>query len=412
MSVYRYAATKPGSTQLLRGELSADSPVQVRASLRRMGLLPAEVREVRRRGRVASRDSFFAACAAKLVQRLTRSRQQTQLAEFYESLSALLASGVALTESLELLSSERTGSGKRATLCRHLAESVRGGGGLADAMEQQLDWFGPIDIALTRSAEHSGELDAALIQLASHHGRTDELRNRLIGALAYPALLLVFGIGVVIFLTTRTLPQLASVLESSGGQLPVATRGLLGLGDLLTQQTLILLPMLFAMGVLVAFLAKHHRLASTRLRLPILGTLLKRAQLGQASSLVARLLRGGLPLGQSLELVEPTIPNPVIRQVFVALRSHLAEGGGKVSEAPGLREVDPVFARVIEVGERTGELDETLARIGERYLQSARRLTDRLATLLEPFVILILAAMIGFVVYAAIVPMLQLTQTL
>ena len=123
-------------------------------------------------------------------------------------------------------------------------------------------------------------------------------------------------------------------------------------------------------------------------------------------------MAGGVPLTSALGLVDASVPNPALRSALAAFRRGLEAGKDAGSLASATEVFEPVFCRVLEVGQASGELAPALETIGNRYRQSAARLTDRLAAALEPTVILALAAMVGFVVYAAITPMLRLSQTI
>ncbi|MCA9293227.1 MAG: type II secretion system F family protein [Phycisphaerales bacterium] len=405
MAIYRYIAITPtasGKPLHKRGEIAADSPYQVRATLRQMGLLPQRVDEVRRRPH-----------AGLLRGRLThmlRDRRTAAVAELFDGLGALLGSGVTLTDGLELLAG--ASRARASTLCRSLAERVRHGDGLAEALAPHADWFTPVDVAIIRAAEESGTLGETLCELAESLSHRDELRTRLATALAYPALLLVFGLGVVIFLTTVTLPQLAAVLADAQVALPRSTQVLLGFGRAITQHPFLVGTALALAVTSFVFLMRQPRFARIRLKAPVLGPASMRAQLAAASATLARLLRAGVGFAESIGLVTPTLGNAALRHAFEQLRKDLA-AGRSISQSlatDGLFE--PVFCRVIEVGEESGELPDTLARLAERYRATAKRSIDRLAAILEPAAILILAAGVGFVVYAAIAPMLRITQAL
>ncbi len=420
MPVFRYIATgSAGSTSngLVRGELAADSSYQVRLALRRKGLLPKRVTEVRakrseRRALVPMSVAFTG-----VVDRASRSRRRARLIELYENLAALLVTGTQITDALTILSegnsrrSDRAGDAVR-TLCLSMAERIRQGAALADAMAEHGEWFGAIDSALVRASEQTGESHIALEALAQHHGRAEELRGKLGAALAYPTLLFVFGVGVVIFLSTNTLPQLTEVLIDAGTPVPGLTMAVLSVGSLLSAHPVLAALALLCVVVLVTWLLRSDRLALARLRTPLLGRVLVRSQLSGASTLLARLLDGGLTLGEALTLVAPTIPNARIRDTFVAMERDLREGRSAASSLGDAAFIEPTYRQVLAVGEETGELPATLRAIGERYRASSSRLIDRLASVLEPAVILLLAVMVGLVVFAAILPMLRLTETL
>lgn len=403
MTIYQYIALTPENGIRQKGELSADSAQQVRAALRRMNLLPVRISERSERPLQAP------AVLRGIASRMSRRRRRAAIVEFYESLAALLASGTALAPSLELLA---RGQSKNATLCRELAECVKSGGSLSAAMRTRPAWFSDVDAALVSSAEESGETEAALLDLAEHHARAEELGGKLAGALAYPALLAVFGLGVIVFLTTTTLPQLAAVIHDSGGALPRSTRVLLAIGDGLTQHWPIAL--VVSIGAIAGFswMARTPKLAVLRLRIPVVGRLTVTSQTADASLLLSRLLSGGVPLSESLSLVTPTVRNVKLRNALISLRDQLRDGRTMADGLNNSNLFDPVFCRVLEVGEASGELADSLRAAGERQRAKARRLIDRLAAALEPAVILILAALIGFVVYAAIMPMLRLAQTI
>ncbi len=411
MPLYRYTATATGGSAE-RGELAADSAYQVRLALRKQGLRPVKIREAarRERGKASSK-------RRKALEHFFRDRRRARLAELYENLAALVATGTPLVAALELLANEQSReAAQTASLCRGLAERVRRGESFEAAATARGDWFSPIDTALIRAAERGGELDTALADLAGIHARSDAVRSTLAMALAYPALLLVFGTGVVIFLTTSTLPQIAAVLNDAGGdagaELPAATEALLFLGTTLKTKWPIALVL---GGVFIAFLTwvvTSKQTARLRLKAPLVGPLLRRAHTGSMSLLLARLLRGGVPLADALALVTPTVGNAALREAIGALRTSIEKGADAPEALRSSGLFDAVFVRVVEVGQASGELPDALETIGTRMRSSAARLTDRLAAIAEPAAILILAAAIGFVVYAALAPMLQLTQAL
>ncbi len=404
MAVYRYTAAAEGAA-LRRGELAADSAQQVRLALRRMGLAPVRVVEVE--------DRRERRPLARLADRSMRSRRASRLVELYESLATLLSTGTPLTSALELLAgAERGAPSRAATLCREMAERIRHGASLADAMSERPEWFSPADTALVRSAEQTGETARALSDLAEHHGQADRLRGRIAGALAYPALLLVFGLAVAIFLTTTTLPQVAGALQDAGAQLPRSTVWLLAFGAWITTQWPIAIATLALLIAAITWALRTPRLARWRLRAPLLGPALARAQVGAFSVLLERLLSGGLTLGDALGLAAPTIPNAALRGAVERLRGQLEQGRSIASPLSETGLFDPVFCRVLEVGQESGELPAALAAVGRRSLEASRRATERLAAALEPAAILLLAAAIGFIVFAAIKPMLRLAPSL
>ena len=408
MAVFRYTAVERSSGARRRGEIAADSAQQVRAALRRMGLSPLRVD--RPRPRAVSALAADPLGARAWASRRVRSRRRARLVEFYENVAALLATGTTLADALGVLA--RTGDGPTASLCRGLAERIRHGGALAAAMSERPDWFDPVDAALVEAAEQTGRLERALTDLAEHAARADELRGRLAGALAYPALLTVFGLGVVIFLTTSTLPQMAAAIADAGAELPAATAALLWCGETIASRWPLLVLAVVAAAAGVVWLVRAPWSARWWLRAPLLGAAVGRAQLAGVGELLARMLESGVPMREALTLVAPTARNAALRGELLAMRARLEAGRAMLGEEGAGSALDPVFRRVLEVGQETGELPGSLRAISARHRASSRRLIDRLAATLEPAAILTLAALIGAVAYAAIAPMLRLAQSI
>jgi type II secretory pathway component PulF len=410
MGVYAYKAIEAATGKRKTGELAADSAYQVRVSLRRMGLQAQAVKPIKARHADREANSFSA-----LQERFLRSRRRQGLIEFYENLMTLLGSGSAVVPALETLAisaKKARSTAAMGTMCRHLAEQVRAGSTLADAMAKQTDWFSPIDVALVRSGQQSGHLEQSLSDLAAMHNQSDTLRHRLIGVMTYPVILMTIGVAVVIFLSAVPIPQLAAALQDSGQALPLPTRIVLALGLAFREFWWALIFLVPAALALFYVVFRSRAAALFRLRLPVLGPLIAKVQLSSFCGILERLLVGGISLTEAVQLATPTISNSALRDVFKAVPRQLADGKNLAEPLRQSGLFDPVFVRVMEIGVESGELPFMIGTIGRRYAEISKRLIDRFATVLEPLIIVALAAMLGFVVFAAILPMLQLTQTL
>lgn len=407
--IYRYRAIPlPGSNvNAAVGELSADSPADVRSSLRRIGLLAVDVRPARRR------IGLQYIPLAPLLHRHLRSRRRGVKSEILDGLATMLEAGIPLDESIATLAGSRS---KARTLLAELREGVRGGGSLSSAIEAQPGWFDAAEVAMCRAGEVSGELPGVLRTLAERHHRSGELMAKVAQALAYPAIVLVVGLGVVIFLSTKTLPDLASILHSAQIPTPRLTTVVMAFGQGLAGWWWLLV---FAAILAAAAALALPRLARRRgteipawLRPP---AVLRQAQLAEALLSLAELLRVGVPMTEALRVTAPSAGGPGsgrLRSLLIGAADRL-EGGERISRAldDGLY-FDGELIRLIAVGESAGELDEILAHVGERTRRRARRTIDRLASLLEPAVILLLAAMVGVVVMAAVLPLIRLQEVL
>lgn len=408
MAVYRYQALEVATGMRQRGELAADSPAAARASLRASGLLAESLDAVG--GRSVEGANWIARTLNKALRRWQRGRNAPALVEWYEGLSMLLLTGTPLVAALDTLarSFARRPAGLLSSV---MADEVRSGRSLTDAAERRPEWFNPADRALIDAAEANGTLGGTCAELAGEHARGDELRTQLASALAYPTLLLVLGLGVAVFLATVTLPQIVGVLNDARVAVPIATEALLGFGQALRDHWLLAAAIAIGLTAGAIWLANTPRLARARLTMPLLGPVLRRSQTARLARLLSRLLRGGIPLDESLALAIPTVNNAAMRAALTSLRDDLRDGA---DIAPALERsgvFEPVFVRVIAVGEQSGELPSVLDTLAERQHASAERRITQLAAAVEPAAILSMAALIGIVIYAAISPMLRLAQT-
>lgn len=425
MSLWRYQAVAMrggGSAGALqRGELAGQSAAEVRAALRRIGLQVVELRPARVRGKVRSGDpaSIHARARTTLLDTLhrhLRKRRRHQRAELYDSLATMVASGIPLLEAADSLL--RTIGSRRSALRSMMAdvrESLRSGESLASAMRGHPGWFDGCEVAMVEAAQHGGTLPEVLRGLAEDHERSGELAQKLASALAYPIIVAIVGLGVVVFLSRKTLPTLAGILTDAHIEVPALTRAVAGFGRVLSGNWVLF--GLAAAGALAAIAIGPATALRAGIKSPgwvrrFSPAVLRRMALGRLCLRLARLLGSGVPMVEALRVLAPTVPG-------AALTRRILEGADRVERGEDLSAAlddehwfDAQFRRLLEVGQASGELEVLLTRLGERYERQARRLIDRLAALLEPCVILALAFLVGLVVMAAVLPLLRLQEIL
>jgi general secretion pathway protein F len=297
-------------------------------------------------------------------------------------------------------------------------DAVRSGTPLADAIEAQFGWFDAAEVAVVRAGQARGELAHALRSLADRHTRTGELVGKLASALAYPAIVAVAGIAVVVFLSLGPLPRLVGILEQAGVEPPALTAAVIGLGELISRWWAIGLAMIGSVVILGAWAVRT--ISTSKRGWPeVLRRLVPQAVRGMALARLAgelqSMTRLGVPLTEALRATARTFNGPVT----LSLRTNLERAASRVEAGERLSQAldDPHWfaddmRRLIEAGETAGELPDLLERLADRLERRAKRLTDRLAGLIEPAAIIMLAAMIGVVVLSAVLPLLKLREVL
>lgn len=444
--LWRYVAIDKQRAQQ-RGELMAETAADVRASLRRIGLQVIDVKPLRRRmknlasSNEASRPiaSTWRALSGDVYAwwcRRCRTRHASNRAEFYDSVATMLSSGLPLLEAMQTLvesrESESTprnrksgggrgcGGGGRGAVCVEMREQLRGGGSLADAMRGHPTWFDAIDIAIVQAGQHSGMLAGVLAGLAQRQERSSEVAHKLAGALAYPLLVMLVGLGVVVFLSVKTLPDLTKILVDAHIPVPGLTAKVMWFGQALAAHWMLLA--MIIVGGMLAMIVAPRLIARSSAQFPswfvafasrfTAPRFLRRLRIGSlvGEGGLADLLRSGVPMVEALRVLAPAQRSAPLRRTLIQA-AHRVERGDELSSAlDDPRWFDAEMRRLLDIGQASGELDDMLLRIGARYERRAKRLIDRLTAFLEPAVLLLLAVMVGTVVMAAILPLLALQE--
>lgn len=401
--VWRYLAIGPGGRSQ-RGQLAAESAADARAVLRAIGLRVLEVKHVRR---------VWPAGLGLVSGRLRRARLACK-ADCFDALSTMLGAGIALAEAIAALA-ESTARKATREMLRGLHEHVRAGGSLAEAMRRHPDWFDDLDVAIIDAGERT-DPQAAIQAVSQRQERAQDLWSRLIGALTYPMLVLIVGIAVVAYLSTVTLPRLVAILAQAQVEIPALTMGVMTVGRAITAWWPLALPV----AVVSAF-AGPRLIASLIRRIGGRGMarmaprVVRHVLLARTCGAIAELTRSGVPLSEALRITAPMSRGPFGNDLGRSLREGAARIERGESPSAALAEdhwFDASARMIVATGQDSGELPMLLARLGQRYERSSRRMIERLAAMAEPSMILFLALLVGVVVMAAILPMLRLQEVL
>ncbi len=410
MTSWRYKARDPSTLEMVSSIIHADTDAAARAALRKAGLRPVRVRPIRS----SKTDESWWRLG---LDRHLRSRRVQRKADFYDSLATLLDAGIPLSPALRTMGSSRAGQRRAAELAHAMSDAIQGGTSLAEAMRSHRSWFDEAEIAMIDAGQRSGELSAILGRLADRQSRSGELSSKITGALAYPVLVSVIGIGVTIFLSIKTLPELVGILRDAQVEPPGLTLAVMGIGRFVWHNGLLLICGLIAsLLLLVTGMRALRRRGVGRFARGVgrctPGVFL-RIRSSEAMLSLAELIETGVTLVDSLRIVAPTM-----RGVLGSmLAGSLDRAAAKIEQGEPVSCIfdDPVWfteehRQLMAAGEAAGEMSRTLERIGRRELRSARRLLDRFAAMIEPAAIVLLAVLVGTVVMAAVLPLVRLQE--
>ena len=401
MPVYSYKAFDSGAVAVV-GTITADTPRQARDDLRGRGLSVAEVAAVR------------AGKAATFWQDRRARRGQGEVLALANELSTLLAAGIPLLAALDTLVRQHRGPFK--AVVQGLREEVASGRSLADALGQRPAWFDELCVSIVRVGENTGTLETALARLAEFKEKAHRLRSRVVTALIYPAVVGMIGLAVMTFLMTYVVPQLLSTLAQAGRQLPLPTQIVKGASDLLVGWWWAIL----AGAAVFAFLAKavarteRGRVLLDRLvlRLPLVGDLVRKENTSSMAVVMAALLRSGVVFDEAIRITRRTLRNRVFRRVMDDYEAAVTAGRDVAGPLEASGVFSPLVIQMLAVGQQSGQLEEMLERLSQAYDHEVATATQRLTALLEPLLIVLLAVVVGFIAFATILPILEVSNVM
>lgn len=334
------------------------------------------------------------------------------LLQFAQELRALLDSGVVLLEALETLAEKETRPLAR-QVCQRLVASVGEGRRFSAALEAQPEAFPALFVATVRASERTGDLATALGRFADYRQQQDLVRSRLVGAAVYPVLLLAVGFTVILFLLGYVVPRFARVYADVGGDLPAVSRGLLFAGQFFEAHLAVVLAALAALAVGAVVAARSEvaaRIAGAALwKSRVVAERLLAYQMARYLRTTGMLVRGGTPVVAALEMAGGLLQ--------VHLRPRLAAAIARVREGLPLSAAldqqglsTPVAARMLKVGEKSGELGAMMERIAAFHDAEIERLAEWVTRLVSPLLMLAMGLVIGTVVVFMYLPIFQLAE--
>lgn len=385
-----------GVEQAVTGTLRADTPRAARDLLRMQGLRVLELEPI-------------AHPSAQLSGGWWQRPGRQQVVESMSDLATLLGVGVPLDESIATLAKQSRGALRK--LWQQVLDNVASGRSLSDSLGQHPETFDRLTIALVRVGENAGNLDEILHQLGKFQKRAAGQQASLINALLYPMVILFVAVSVTVFLMTNVLPTLLENLADLGKALPwptwvlqQVTRGLIG-------YWYVLLGILFTLVGVVVWLL-NHPLGRTLwdrawITMPFVGRLIVKQELSRVALVLSVLLQSGMDFLMAMDLAKAAAKNGCVRRALENCRL-ATQRGQDIGQALAVEPWIPVVViQVVSVGQASGQLDVLLRRLADDYDSQVAVMIGRLSSFIEPVLIVLLAVMIGFVVFATFLPILQ-----
>jgi len=410
VTTFKYAAKRPGG-QNVEGTIQATDRGEALAELRRQNLVVLKVEQVAGK---SEGPRSRASTGTGLFSRSPRVNR-TELVLFTRQLSTMVGAGLALLEAIDVLGQQADTPGLRAT-CEKLSSELRGGSDLSSAMEACPKAFSDLYVSMVRAGEASGQMDIILERLADYQEASQALQREIRSAMTYPVISLVLVLGITAFLMLGVVPTFRQVFDGLGSELPGLTAFVLDSSAFMKAYWLPILGVMVGGAFGLAMFLKTETGGTMfdrfALSAPVFGPLVRKIALARFSRTFATLIRSGVPIMGTLDIVADTAGNRIVARAVQASKESV-RNGQLLSEPLGQSKVfPPMVVRMIAIGERTGALEALLEKIAEFYDAQVKAAIKSLTSLIEPMLITFMGVIVGAVVLSVFLPILDVVGKL
>jgi len=401
MPRYHYTAIATNGKKV-KGAINAESPFVARKQLRVRSIHPSSITQVS--SRAENKAALFSIFAK---------RSKTQIIDFTKQMATLLNSGINLTESLSVLTLQTSDARFRNAII-DIRDRVITGESFTDALKDYSDYFDVIYVSMVRVGEVTGTLGGSLSMIAGFMEKRQRVESKVTTAMVYPMVLILFCIAAILILTTKVIPTIGKQIERAGQDLPWITERLMDVGFVLTSWWLLVV-IAAIVGIVYGFrrFLKTDRGAYLRdrflLSLPLFGPLIKQRVVARFASTLSTLLNSGLAMAESLRVVAEVTGNSLMKRAIKQARERILAGADIATPLRDSGVIDPAIAHMVAVGEKSGELEKMLKNISDNLEASTDIVIERLSAAVEPLIIIIMAAIVGVIAYATILPILEVS---
>jgi general secretion pathway protein F len=401
MPIFEYKAVSP-TGETVQGTMEAGTMDMVIAKLQEAGNIPLQANEAKQGALSLGIFSFG-----------KRGMNSREIGQFTQQLSTLLGAGLPLDRSLQVLL-ELSENERISRTVSDIRDRVREGGSLSDALEAQHGTFSRLFVNMITAGEIGGTLDKTLERLSDYLERSKELKDSVVSAMIYPALLIVLAAGSLILLLVYVIPQFAPIFEELGGDLPLITKMVLAVGGVLQNFWWGLIALVFAFVIwfkkMLADPPRRMAWDKRVLEMRWVGDLVKKIETARLSRTLGTLLVNGVPLLAALSIARNVVGNTVMKQDLQNTTREVKTGGGLARNLAGEGRFPRLALQMISVGEETGRLDDMLLKVSDTYDGEVRNTIDRLLAIFTPVVTLLLAVMIGTIVLSVLMAILSIND--
>ncbi len=403
MPLFEYKGVGPGG-KAAKGAIEADSSKSARAKLKSRGIFTTDLKEKSNQKQKENRIPLAGSGGGVKMGNLTLMIRQ---------MATLVKARIPLDEALGALV-EQTDDNRLKAVMSQIRTSVNEGKSLAESCKQFPKVFTPIFTSMIQVGEASGNLDLVLNRLANFAEAQLALRNKVVGAMVYPAFMMVAGMGITIFLFAFAVPKITEVFAGSKIALPMLTLIMIKISDVISKHWLTLILVLF--GTYSLFMWYINTKAgrdwwdAVSLRIPAYGKMRRMVAVSRFARTLSTMIGSGVQLLDAIDIVKDVVDNAVIRRALIQSRESIREGQTIAAPLRASGQFPPILTHMIAVGEKTGELEDMLNVVSDAYDAQVDTAINSMTRLLEPLMILVMGGIIALVALSIFMPMMELNN--
>lgn len=427
MPKYTYVALDARGAET-RGEIEADNQTTALSKIREKGMFPTSVNEATaastKPGKAKSSSSRGKAVASggglkkeiKLPVLFSRVKTK-ELMVFTRQLATLVDAGLPLVRSMQVLEKQEKNPALKKAL-GEMADAIQSGSTFAEALAQHPKIYNKLYVNMAKAGEVGGVLDQVLVRLAEFMEKAQKIKNKVMGAMMYPLVVMVMALGILTFLMIVIIPKFKEIFSEllAGQALPGLTQLVMSASELMTKRLPFLVIGVAGLVFLGKMAAKTKQgaliLDHVKLNMPIFGNLVRKTVVGRFTRTLGTLMASGVPVLQALNIVRDTAGNEVVAKAVSQIHDAVKEGENMAPPIEASGVFPPMVVSMVQVGEETGELPEMLMKIADSYDDEVDNAVAGLTSVIEPLLIVFLALVVGTIVIALFLPLISIIGNL
>jgi type IV pilus assembly protein PilC len=400
MLTFEYKARDASANKIVKSTVQAESEKEAAKLLMAQNIVPLEIKQE------GDKSGFLSALTGRVSAK--------DRVIFTRQLATMINAGLPLAQSLATVE-DQTNNKALKRVVGEVVGGVNGGASLADSFAKHPKVFNQVYIALVKAGESSGTLDKSLERLADQQEHDADMLSKIKGAMIYPAIVLAVIVGVVIFMLVSLVPQVESLYNDMGQQLPFATQILVGFANIIINfwwlVIIAIVGLVFLAKRWIATDSGRRVWDSIKLNIPLFSPLFRKLYMARFSRTSETLLASGVPMLEEMKIAGDAVNNSIVREEILRARAKVKNGKPLSEGLAGEDYIMPFVPQMVKIGEQSGGIDSMLGKVADFYEKEVDAAIKAIQTLIEPILMVVMAFMIGFIVIAVLLPIYGLAST-